>query len=384
MKTLAELRAERRDGRNVDPRLGSLLGEGSQQRVTRIDAGHPEQRAGADPLPPGATTYYGMPVLKEPVWRWYVPAYFYVGGVSGASAVLAAAADLFGPRGTRALSRQCRLVAAGGAAASAALLIADLGRPSRFVAMMRVFRPSSPMNVGTWILAGFGASTAAAAAAALLPGGRGLRRAGDLASAISGLCGLGLTGYTGVLIANTAVPLWQGTRRALPVLFSSSGAAAAVALLEIFPPGDASEPVWRRFGILAQATELAMTAVLEREAAVVPRVARPLRTGFSGTLWRAGQLLSLASLGLALSGRRPARRTAGVLGTAGALAIRFAVYQAGRRSARDPLATFEQQRRGRGAADVVRGQPALDRALGEKGAERPGRLTTDETGSAHP
>ncbi|HZZ85894.1 MAG TPA: NrfD/PsrC family molybdoenzyme membrane anchor subunit [Anaeromyxobacteraceae bacterium] len=374
------------DGRNVLPELGTLSGEGAQQRVTRLDAGHPEQRvaAGPEPVPAEAASYYGQPVLKEPVWRWYIPAYFYVGGVSGAAAVLGAAADLLGRDGTRALSRRCRLIAAGGAGASAALLIADLGRPSRFLNMLRVFRPTSPMNVGTWILSGFGAATAAAAGAALLPGGRGRDRAGDLAAAAAGLCGLGLTGYTGVLIANTAVPLWQGTRRALPVLFSSSGAAAAAALLELFPPGDRSELVVRRFGVLAQATELAMTAVLEAEAGVVPRVARPLRTGFSGTLWRAGQLLSLSSLALSLSARRPLRRIAGACGTAGAIALRFAIYQAGRRSARDPLATFEQQRRGHGAADVISRQPALDRALGEKGAEAPATSTLHEPGSAHP
>ncbi|BDG10542.1 NrfD/PsrC family molybdoenzyme membrane anchor subunit [Anaeromyxobacter paludicola] len=388
MKTLLERREAARDGRNVDPGLGTLAGEGAEQRVRRLDAGHSERRVMAPPEPEleGRPSYYGMPLLKEPVWKWFIPAYFYVGGVSGASAVLGAASDLLGPRGTRALSRRCRLTAAAGAGASAALLIADLGRPARFLNMLRVFRPTSPMNVGTWILSGFGAATAAAAGAALLPVGPGARRAGDAAAAVAGLCGLGLTGYTGVLIANTAVPLWQGTRRALPVLFSCSGAAAATALLELFPPGDRSEPVVRRFGVLANVSELVMTGVLEAEAGVVPRVARPLRTGISGALWRAGQALSLASLALTLGsrGRRSLRRAAGLCGTAGSLALRFAIYQAGRRSALDPHASFEQQRRGRGAADVVRAQPGLDRALGEKGAEPPATPTLHDPGLAHP
>ena len=34
------------------------------------------------------TSYYGRPVLKEPVWRWQIPAYFFTGGLAAGSAVL--------------------------------------------------------------------------------------------------------------------------------------------------------------------------------------------------------------------------------------------------------------------------------------------------------
>jgi Polysulphide reductase, NrfD len=343
-----------RDGRNIDPEVGLLAGEGAEQRVKKVDAqpsGDFDWIGKSSAETPGSD-YYGVAMLKEPVWKWYIPAYMYVGGVAGASAALGAAADLFGGSGMSELSRRSRLVAAGGAVASAALLIADLGRPARFLNMLRVFRPSSPMNVGTWILSAFGTFAGIAALPAIVPLDRGLRRACDAAWTSAGVMGLGLTGYTGVLLAGTAVPIWQGARRALPILFSASGAAGAAALFDLWPPGGRGDEAAHRLGTIAKTTELAMTALLEAEVSVVPRVARPLRSGSSAALWRGAQLLTAASLAVSLVSRRR-RVLSGVLGTAGALALRFALLSAGRKSARDARASFEQQRKGRGAADVV-------------------------------
>jgi len=218
---------------------------------------------------------------------------------------------------------------------SAALLIADLGRPMRFVNMLRVFRPSSPMNVGTWILTGFGAC-ATAAVVPFLPG-----RLRDAAAVGAGVFGVPLTSYTGVLLVGTAVPLWQGARRSLPILFSASGAGAASALFDLLPERDRGARAMHRMGLVAKVTELAMSAVLEAEVSRAPRVAIPLRTGASGALWRASQLCTVASIGMTLLRRRFA---AGVLGNLGSLALRFALIAAGRRSARDPRAAFAQQR----------------------------------------
>ena len=320
------------DGRNIDPQLGRLMGEGALQRVRTVDA-PPHGDYPADHDTEG--TYYGVPALKEPVWKWYIPAYFYVGGVAGATAAAGAAAQLFDREGMESVWRPARFVAAGGAVLSAALLIADLGRPARFLNMLRVFRPSSPMNMGTWILSGFGAC-ASAAVAPFLP-----RRVRDAAAVGAGAFGVPLTSYTGVLLVGTAVPLWQGARRALPILFSASGAGAAAALFELLPERDRGAKAMVRVGVVSKLTELLMSFALETEVARVPRVAIPLRTGGSGALWRASQICTAASLGLSLLKRRFA---AGVLGTAGSLLLRFALLAAGRRSARDPRAAFGQQR----------------------------------------
>jgi formate-dependent nitrite reductase membrane component NrfD len=361
-----------RDGRNVDPALGQLLGEGAQQRVKDVFA-HPAPHsitqvpADAIALDESGPSYYGVPLLKEPVWRWYVPAYFYVGGVAGAAAALGAAAQLATGRGSPGRLRRriaapehrlvgrCRMIATAGAGVSAALLVADLGRPARFLNMLRVFRPTSPMNMGTWFLSAFGGCCAASTLPHLLPSQPWQRRVSDAAALGAGIMGLPLCTYTGVLIANTAVPIWQGTRRTLPVLFGASGAAGAASLLELWPPGGEGDRVVHRFGIMGKALELGLTLVFEREAAEVPRVAVPLREGVSAAMWRASQLLSLGGLAATLlTKRRSVRRVGGLLGTFGALVLRFAVVQAGRASARDPHASFDQQRAGRGAADVIK------------------------------
>lgn len=364
----------RRDGRNIDPELGRLLGEGSQQRVKDLAPRQPEEIAtGATPTEAYQAeeghSYYGAPLLKEPVWRWYIPAYFYVGGVAGAAAALGAAAQLAGwrgspgpirrryPRPEHRLVGHCRLIATAGAALAAPLLIADLGRPARFLNMLRVFRPTSPMNMGTWFFSAFSAGCGISTLPHLLPARAAWkRRLSDAAAFGAGVMGLPLCTYTGVLIANTAVPIWQGTRNSLPVLFGASGAAGAAGLLELWPPGGEGDDVAHRFSLIGKTCELVMLDVFEREAGRVPRVGRPLRRGASGALWRASKVLSAAGLAATvLSGRgTPLRRAAGLLSTLGSLSLRFAVLQAGRASARDPLATSAQQRAGRGAASVVR------------------------------
>ncbi len=95
-------------------------------------------------------SYYGRPVIKEPVWTEPdVPGYLFFGGLAGASSVLALAAQLTGrPR----LARAAKAAGLGGISVSTVFLINDLGRPARFHHMLRVFKVSSPRSVGSWIL----------------------------------------------------------------------------------------------------------------------------------------------------------------------------------------------------------------------------------------
>jgi hypothetical protein len=345
------------DGRNVSPRLGELLGEGALQR-----ARPPMERAAPDLVPAvapeeGSPTYYGLAVLKEPVWTWEIPAYFFTGGLAGAAALLGGAAQLAGGPGVARFVRRARVVAAGGAVASSALLIADLGRPERFLAMLRVFRPSSPMNQGTWVLSSFGACSAAAALGALLPLPRPLRRAADAAGLGAALLGLPLVGYTGVLLANTAVPVWQATRNTLPILFAFSGMVSAAATFDLWPVPGPGTRIARRLGLVSRGAEFALSNALHREAGVVPRVERALRHGRGGLLLRAARfgLLAASLLDVLPGARAPGRRRViGALGILGTLALRFGVVAAGRASARDPRATFEMQRAGHGAAEIAK------------------------------
>src|SRR5262249_31672187 len=141
--------------RDIDQKIGTLSGEGSLQRVKPVDThiqriAEPWERIPAtqeaDP------TYYDRPVLKEPVWHRVVPLYYYVGGAAGASRVIGAAAQIDRTGRLHNLVRRSHWAGIIGSMISGAILIYDLGRPERFHHMLRVFRPTSPMNMGVWIL----------------------------------------------------------------------------------------------------------------------------------------------------------------------------------------------------------------------------------------
>jgi len=292
-------------------------------------------------VPPGEVrSYYGCPVLKPPVWKKEIAGYLFAGGLAGASSVLAGAARLSGRPG---LARAARRVALGGALVSPALLIKDLGRPARFFNMLRVVRPTSPMNMGSWLLSAYGPSAGAAAVldmAGILPG------AGRMADAAAGVTGALLTTYTGALLADTAVPAWHEARGQLPFLFAagaatSAGAAASV-LTAFSAPGE-SGPA-RRLALAGFVAEQAAIRAMERR---LGPLASPYHEGPAGRWKKAADVLGLAGgLTLAAAGRR--RRGAAVAGggllLASALATRMAVFKAGFASAEDPGATIGPQR----------------------------------------
>lgn len=343
------------DGRHIDLSEARLTGEAAGMEVRAPDDAWPleprDRTVPAGPAPAGETlarggapapgaTYYGMPLVKPAPWKWYIPAYLFVGGLAGASAALAAAADLSRRPALVPLARKAHWLSALGDAAGAALLIADLGRPARFHHMLRVFRPSSPMNLGTWILSASGVSSGLA----LLVGGRRGPRGAGVAGLASGAAGCMLATYTAVLLSNTATPLWSASGRRLPHLFGASAAASAASALELIGPATPAEArAIRLFSAASKAAELALARAVEREIGG-GEVGRPLRRGRSGALWAAGAALGAASLATTLLGGRRRRRLAGALGTAAALAMRFAVVEGGKRSARDPRATIEPQR----------------------------------------
>jgi formate-dependent nitrite reductase membrane component NrfD len=278
-------------------------------------------------------TYYDVPLLKEPVWKWYIPAYFVCGGVAGASSTLGAAARRL-PR----LRRRCHRLSLVALSLGTVALIADLGRPSRFINMLRVFRPTSPMNMGSWLLAAYGP---AAGAAAVLPD-----TFAGAAGVVAGVAGLPVSGYTGVLVASTAVPAWQEASQSLPVLFTASGIAGAASLLALADHSDDEAAVLRRYGIAGKVGELAASAALEHEVGAVEAVARPYKEGRSGLLWRLAHGFTTLSLLLSLPRKRARRREqlSALSGLAGSVLVKVAVAQAGKASAADPRASFHLQR----------------------------------------
>jgi formate-dependent nitrite reductase membrane component NrfD len=157
--------------------------------------------------------YYGIPLLKEPQWTKEVPLYFFAGGTVGAAAVIASIARHFS--GAEDLARSARWMAAAGALISPALLTSDLGRPSRFLNMLRVFKLQSPMSVGAWTLTAFSSVAAAAAFAGFVREKVSDRwpiivveNASEMLAAATGLV---MSSYTGVLIGATVIPVWNKT-----------------------------------------------------------------------------------------------------------------------------------------------------------------------------
>jgi polysulfide reductase-like protein len=285
------------------------------------------------------TGYYGLPLFKEPQWTWQVPLYFFSGGAAGASAVIATFAEVFSH--DQNLARQARWLALGGIGVSAVLLISDLGRPDRFLGMLRVFKPQSPMSMGAWLLNAFGSTTTAAvlADAALDRFGESqfLHFISATSKALSCLCGLPFSNYTGVLIGATVIPVWNRNIKTLPIHFGASGLEASVSMLELL--GHETNPSLNLLGVGAAAWETWEGVHLERRNE--PELA-PLKQGRSGWITRIGGLLSgPLALGLRIwagfstgNRSRKLRRMAAAVGIAGSVLTRYGWVEAGHVSAR--------------------------------------------------
>lgn len=346
------------NGRDINRDVAELTGEaGSQVSSGSTDAhiGSIAKAWNALPEPDRSDpTYYEKPMLKEPVWEWAIPLYYYIGGLTGASLALGAAAQIKRSRSLDNLIRRCHWIGFIGATISGGLLVYDLGRPSRFLNMLRVFRPTSPMNIGAWILSGTGAT----ATGALLFRGRDglLGTLGELLGYKAGVFGLGLATYTGVLIANSAIPIWQESRRALPVLFGTSALASLGCTFDIFSENAEERGITNVIGNIGRAGEVVAGIIMEHHASAVPRVGRPFKRGWSGVMWRSAEMLTLASLIVSFlpNRTRQKRVSAGVLGTLGSLLLRYTVEHFGTVSARDSRASFHHQRAGRATAGVAR------------------------------
>src|SRR5215204_1336918 len=309
-----------------------------QVSVTQ-QGGSPDGRGEVRMVPEGEVrSYYSQAVLKEPVWSWEIPWYFFAGGLAGASSNLALVARLTGNEN---LARRARVAALGGAAVSPVLLIMDLGRPERFYNMLRVFKPTSPMSVGTWVLSAFGSTTGLAAAHDLL----GLiPRLGRFAEAASALLGLPLATYTAVLIADTSVPVWHEARRELPLVFAASSAATAGAAAAILTPLEDAGPA-RRLAIGGALLGIGPAEVMKRRLGDL--LAEPYEGGKSGRFDKLAKVLSgLGAAVTAFAGhkQRMAAIAGGALVLAGAAFERWSIFKAGFLSAGDPKYTVMPQR----------------------------------------
>ena len=325
-------------------------GRGPERRRDRRRKGR-GRGGGEQPTVPEAEfrSYYDVPVVKAPPWNWAIPAYLFTGGLAGGSTLLALGGQLTGAPALRATGRITALAAT---LASGGLLIYDLGRPERFYMMLRVARPTSPMSMGTWILTAYGPMAGLAAAgevAHLLPGNgrlgllrRGLPVAGMVGAAGAAVMAAPLASYTGVLLADTAVPSWHEVYRELPFLFVGSALASAAGVGLLAAPTAQQGPA-RRMALVGAVVELAAERRVTRRYGLL---SEPYETGKAGKLLRASQVLTATGAAGALLGRRnrAVAAASGVALLAGSLATRFGIFYGGDASARDPKYTVVPQR----------------------------------------
>jgi hypothetical protein len=326
----------------ADARWSYLYGEDTGYAGARegdVAAAARRMRAGEE-LP---TPVIG-PVLNAPVWTWEVPLYFWFGGIATGSSFVALAAELAGDRRAAAVARRVTLAAS---VPAAPLLIKDLGRPERFLNMLRIVKPRSPMSMGVWNLVAFSNVAAGAVAADMT----GRRRAAAVLSAAGAGLGTYLGSYTGVLLASTAVPVWSRSRTFLGPVFvcTATATGAAANRLALAAAGSKPrDPSRRALGTVetaAMAAELALSTINERRLGTL---AVPLEHGRSGRLFRGAKWAVRAGLALRLArSRRPAAdHAASALFLLAGLGFRFAWVGAGRVSAADDEAVARAARSG--------------------------------------
>jgi hypothetical protein len=294
------------------------------------------------------TSYYGRQIVKPSPWEADIPAYLFSGGLAAGSSLLAAGADLTGRPGLR---RTARLGAISALTFSMVALVHDLGRPERFLNMLRVAKLTSPMSVGTWILSTYGPFAAAAATAELvdmLPPNlrvgplRVVSSLGTSAGLMAAVTAPPVAAYTAVLLADTATPSWHAAYRELPFVFVSSAAAASGGLGMLASPIGEAGPA-RNLARGGAVVELLMERRMERSMGIT---AEPLHHGKAGALMRAAKALTIGgAAGSLLAGRsRVAAMVSGAALLAGSACTRFGVFEAGQQSARDPKYTVVPQR----------------------------------------
>ena len=282
-------------------------------------------------------SYYGLPIIKEPVWHSPdIPGYLFLGGLAAGSSLLATGAQL---AGLDVLANRSKLVATAGAALSGVALVHDLGKPSRFFNMLRVLKPTSPMSVGSWLLAGYSASSALATIGVLTPRWKILTTAGTVSAACFAPF---VASYTAALLSDTAVPAWHDAYRELPWVFVGSAAMAAggMGLLNA-PVNEAGIP--RRMAMLGSVLETSSLKLMERRLGMV---AEPYHLGRAGQWMKAGKALAVIGTVAASTARHSRLRSAagGAALVAASVCTRFGVFHAGIASAKDPKYTVVPQR----------------------------------------
>ena len=296
-----------------------------------------EQRAPATSTN-GGVNYYDQPVLKPPDWGSTVTGYLWLGGIGAGAYLVASMATLRGSKDDRAIAKLGYAISAAAMAASAPLLASHLGRPERFHHMLRLFKPTSPMNAGVWGMTSLSGASIMATGLSLLETSA-LPRA---ALALTGTpAALFIAAYTGVLLGHSSIPLWAKSPL-LSALFACSalatGAAAISLLAELL--GIGSHKARKRVADAERVASIAEGVALAAWLRQTGEFAKPLREPPLKDVFERGVIGAGIALPLSLP---RSSRSSGVwdllkplLVLAGGLALRYVLVEGGRRQTRDP------------------------------------------------
>jgi formate-dependent nitrite reductase membrane component NrfD len=287
-------------------------------------------------------SYYGNPIINKPVWRATdIAGYFFLGGLAGASSLVAAGAHITRRQD---LARAMKVASTAAAGLSGAALVHDLGRPGRFFNMLRVFKPTSPMSVGSWLLVGYSPLSAVATWSAVT---EQLPVLGATATFGAAALGSLVCTYTAALLSDTAVPAWHEGHKHMPFVFAASSASAAAGLGMVASPVAQTAPL-RLLGPTSAVAELALIRLMKRDMGEAAGAFNESQKGHRYGI--AATALTALGAGLAATLSRRRRSVSAVAGAAlmaGSALTRFAIFEAGVVSAENPRYTVVPQKRRR-------------------------------------
>ncbi len=316
------------------------------------DVLHPDNVSTRDDAP----TYYDRPLLKAPHWEWNVVTYLFLGGIMGGLGLIQLLARGERPE-ERTLKRTARIASFVLAAANPGILISHLGRPERFLHMLRIVKVKSPMSLGVWGLVLYSGAAGANVVRELaligtLPRWMRFLAPGFMTPA-QALLGAFTAGYTGVLLSATANPFWGSGKRHIPALSVCSGLSSACALSSLLSAIEGNHRVLHKLERLEMVAGVAELAILNHFERRSGRYGKPFFEGARGRRLRTYTIgagivapLALNLLGSVVKLPKPANAlrvaAASVLTLVGGYVLRQCLIEAGKDSARDPQAAFRQ------------------------------------------
>jgi len=276
------------------------------------------------------TGYANGPVTKAPEWHWLVVWDLMFNNLTTGLFLVAATSELAAPAVFTHLAKVAYPIALVFLIADLVFLVLDLGDPLRFHHMLRVFKPSSPMSLGTWCLTIYSLPLTVAAALSLLPeGGMAMEWARKIAVVLGLLPALGSAVYKGVLLSTNAQPGWREARWFGGYLTNSAlllGCTVMLALSVLMGQERAAATLRTALGLLLVLNMIPLGLLIADLRPVLARIYTREQ------LWRVGMLTigggTLIPLVLLLVGSSPPLLLgAGTFLFLGSLLIRFVLIK---------------------------------------------------------